>query len=1480
MENKNPELYVVAIGASAGGLDAIQQLFDNVPENTGMAFVVIQHLSPDFKSLMPELLAKHTKMKIFTAEDKLTIQPNCIYLNQRNKNLHIKGRELYLLDKGPKHNLNLPIDIFFHTLGEEYKEKSIGVILSGTGSDGSRGIKTIKEGGGVIFVQDPITAQFDGMPNSSIATRLVDFVLNPKDIAQRFNSLLNPPLIIDAEFPTPESNEILITKILQEVHKYSDIDFREYKKNTLLRRLEKRMNINNIDELYNYLTFLKNNEKEKESLKEDFLIGVTRFFRDTEAFQTLQNKVIPEICSRKKSSETIRVWVPGCSSGEEVYSIAMLLDNHIRSLKLNINFKIFASDIDPRAITAASAGAFHINVINELDSIYLDKYFTKTGDKLQIIKRIREKIVFSSHNLIKSPPFIRMDLISCRNLLIYLDNKVQKKVMYNFQFALNKFGYLFLGNSESLGEVSRFFKTIDTKWKIYQNTADTKHIPIQENSAGRIPSILYNNPPQKLENPPVYKFKENPENVFHKYLSKKYSPSSIFFDKNYNIIYIKGDAGKKLVHTEGIFENNLLKVVGHDLSSIIRTAVNRLEEEKKDIIVKDILSQTKSGNFSFDLHLHKPEKHEALSDVYLLQFGEEKKTDDQVIIENVPIDKISKQRIEEIEDELKATKTELQNVVEELETSNEELQSSNEELMASNEELQSTNEELQSVNEELYTVNAELQEKNKQLVNLNNDVTNLLDNTDIGTLFLDRELYIRKYTPAIQKHFNLKYTDIGRPIESFASNFNEEIRLSIINNSKDVLLKLTPVEKEIIDNDGNYYLSRISPFITIDKKIDGVIITFVEITQLKNTEIQLKNTELRYHNLFENLNEGFAHAKIIIDDSGKPIDWEYLSVNPSFEKQIKINEEDLLGKPFLENFQTFKDNTTLNWVEIYGETALTGKEHLIETYSKSLDKHFIVRIFSPRKGEFGATFADITDIKKKEEALELSERELKRVQSLTNVGSWYLDLKTGDVTWTEELYKTFKVSPDQQPPNLEEQEKLFSPKTYSKLTKVLKDIEKTGKPYEIELEIVEGKKIIGWLWARGEVVKNEDGQIIALRGASQDITDYKKIEAELVKAKQKAENANIHKNYFLANMSHEIRTPINGIIGFSELLKENNITQQERGSYIDIIDGNSKQLLNLIDDIIDIAKIEANELKISQQNCDIYELIKHIEINTNQLKITKNKPEITVKSFTPEEAKGLIISTDTHRLRQVITNLLNNSLKFSEKGEIYFGFNIVDDELHFFVKDEGMGIPKNKLKEIFHRFKQVNYNDTAKYGGTGLGLSICKGILQKMGGDISVESIFKEGTTFKFTIPLEIIETKKEREEKIKKKLTKDDNSFLNNKTILIAEDDKIVRLLYSLFFKETDANIVFAVNGKLAVEEYQKNKKIDLVLMDISMPEMNGFDATKKIIEINPDVKIIMQSAYAMHDEKEKCFNLGCKDYLTKPISKKILFKVLQKWI
>lgn len=1606
--NKEKKFAVVGIGASAGGLDAIQQLFDHMPMDTGMAFIIIQHLSPDFKSLMPELLAKHTKMQIFTAEDKQTIRPNCIYLNQRNKNLHIKGNRLYLLDKGPKHNLNLPIDIFFHTLGEEYKEKSIGIILSGTGSDGSRGIKTIKEAGGTLIVQDPNSAQFDGMPNSAIATNLVDYILPPDNMSEALFKYPNKRLVLSGEDNT-ESNDALFFSILEEVYKTSGIDFRLYKKNTLLRRLEKRMNINNIDLLFDYHTFIKSNAKELEALKLDFLIGVTSFFRDTEAFASLKANIIPEICRNKKDAESVRIWVPGCSSGEEVYSIAILFDEHIRKNNYKFDFKIFATDVDVRAINAAGSGSFNINIANEIEKTHLEHYFLKTGDKIQIIKRIREKIVFSTHNVLKDPPFIRMDLITCRNMLIYFENRAQNRVMTNFQFSLNKFGYLFLGNSESLGVVSKLFKTIDSKWKIYQNISETKRIPSQEIPENRVNTYTYKSTDTQVFNRPEFRFKENPETIFHKFLSKKHSPASIFIDKDFEILFIKGNAGKRLSHSEGIFQRNLLRMVTPEIASIIRNAIRKLEINKKDIVIKNVVNKGEDEVFTFDLSFHKPNENSNLNNVYLVQFSEDKKVTEKelLVIDNLPVDEISKQRFEDLENELKATKVELQNVVEELETSNEELQSSNEELMASNEELQSTNEELQSVNEELYTVNSELQEKNKELININDDVKNLLDSTAIGTLFLDTNFRIRKFTPALQQLFNLQEVDEGRPISSFASNFNDEVRTSIINDCKIALKELKVIEKEINDLDGNAYLKRISPFITTDKKIDGVVISFVGINKIKDIQKELIETENRYQKLFENLNEGFAHAKIITDKKGKPIDWEYITVNPAFEKQTGLKRNDIVGKPIskLTLSPSVKEDH-LDRLELYGETSLTGKDQFIENYSASLDKYFLIHIFCPKIGEFAATFTDITDIKQKENALIEIEAHLKNVQEISKVGSWVLNIETNEVNWTEELYNMYGFDPTLPVPPYNEQQKLFTTESWELLSAAVEKTKETGIPYEVELQTIKADGTNGWMWARGEVTKDAAGKTIGLWGAAQDITERKnllekikfekqfsqqitdsstsgiyiynikegtntfmnnqyekilgytindinamsyeafmslfhaddvtsiqqhmqkvysgeehskieyrfkhkqghwvwcysidspfeydsngdlisfigvfidisekkKVEEQLVKSVKIAEAANIYKNQFLANMSHEIRTPMNGIVGFADLLKVDNLTPLTRNRYIDIIKNSSNQLLNLINDIIDVSKIEADELKLSMKPCNLNKLVSNLEVTYAEIKHLKDKGHINITASIPKKHKELIIETDPLRLQQVLVNLINNALKFSEKGTIEFGFDIIDNSISFFVKDAGFGIPQEKIDLIFNRFEQLEQVDPGKNEGTGLGLAISKGIVDLFEGKFEVQSVVGKGTTFSFTLPLVIVE---ESNIITSDYIIEDFKTAFRNKTILVAEDDPINIEFFKAIFSDIPCEVLYATQGNEAVKLYLKHSNIDVVLMDIKMPVLNGVEAAKQILAHDKQAKIIAQTANAMASDADKYLNYGFVDYISKPINKdKLLNKIVK---
>jgi two-component system CheB/CheR fusion protein len=1343
---KDNSFYVVGIGASAGGLEAVQKFFDNISDDTHNAYIVVQHLSPDFKSLMPELLSKHTNMQIFTAEQGLEIKPNCIYLNHRNKNIGIIDGKIILLEKASKEHLNLPIDILFHYLGEFFKEKAIGVILSGTGSDGSRGIKTIKEHGGTIFIQEPSTAQFDGMPNSAIRTNVADFILPVNEIAQKIISFTSKKLELNDE-QAYNKVESPFYKILVEIERKSGINFTKYKTNTLLRRLEKRMNLHNFQSLEDYLGYLIANDTEKDALKQEFLIGVTSFFRDKDAYDVLNKKVIPEICSNKNKQQNIRIWVAGCSTGEEVYSIAILLEDYIRNNKLGIEYKIFATDIDKNALRIASSGIYPVNISNEIEKKFLEEYFIKTGEKIQIIKRIREKIVFSYHDITKDPPFINVDLITCRNLLIYLNNNTQTKIISNFIFSLNKGGFLFLGGSETLGSFSSSFKVIDTKHKIYQNLTENKRLIYENKNEDVYQYSSFTQPNYNtLTTTSSAKSTKFHEIDFYKYLSKKYTPVSVFIDGDFEIKFIKGDLRKWFSNSEGIFTNSLLSIVPTQLGSLLKNGIKKIEKNHKSVKIENVIIEFDREQILTEVTIEETDLGNKPNPIYLIEFKslEINKTDDYLVLSNEEITSFAKQRIEELENELREKKLELQNVIEELETSNEELQSSNEELMSSNEELQSSNEELQSLNEELYTVNAELQEKNKELEELNNDIVNLLNSTDIGTLFLDVNLNIRKFTPAITKIFNLQESDLGRNISNFASQFDEVTRESILRDSKSALQEFKTYEKEIKDKNGNWYLKRIVPFITTDKKIDGVVITFVNINSLKKTQEELAK-----------LGEKLSLAL----ESGNMAWWEmYL---PSGEVKFSPKKAEMIGRRF-EDFKHYQDFTNILHPDDYDKAMNAMMSHL---------------------------------------------------EGKTNI-------------------------------------------------------------YEVEYRLQCANGEYKWFKDAGKIIYRKDDEII-LAGVVIDIDKIKKYETELIQAKQKAEMANIYKNQFLANMSHEIRTPLNGIIGFSSLLRDDFKDDLKRNRYLDIIENSANQLLNLINDIIDIAKIEAGELKITLNKCEVNNLLKDLLDTFNQIKIDKNKKDIDIILKIPDGYKELNILTDAYRLRQILYNLLGNALKFTIKGKIEFGYRVEDEKLHFYVMDTGIGIPADKLDIIFERFQQLENPKQIINDGTGLGLAICKGLVAKLGGTIKVTSETNVGSTFTFDIPLIKVEENSEVQQKIKKTY----GSFKGQK-ILIVEDNEVNYIYYKEALKNFDLKILWAKNGNEAIEIFEKESDIALILMDLRMPGIDGFEATKIILDKKPDVHIIAQTAYAMAGDKEKCLKHGFVDYFSKPIDKESFIKIVTDWI
>lgn len=830
LEAKTESTYYVGIGASAGGLEAIVSFFKAMPEDTGMVFIVIQHLSPDYKSLMNELLARHTRMPIEIAQDGVEAQPNTIYLIPPRKNLLIFHGKFYLEEQKSR-GLNLPIDIFFRSLAADKNKYAIGIILSGTGSDGTMGIRAIKEAGGMVMVQDDQSAKFDGMPRSSISTGLVDYILPPEKMPEELLNYIKHPFIKkSATLDNIMSKNIdTLTKIILMLRDHTGIDFSFYKENTIIRRLERRVSINRFNTLEEYMVFLSESNKEKDILYRELLIGVTRFFRDQEVFSSINEKVLPKLTYSKK---LIRIWSAGCSTGEEAYSLAMLFTEYITKNKIDCEIKIFATDIDRDAIEFAGQGLYPESIVADVEPVLLTKYFTRKENGYQVNEIIRKKVIFATHNLLKDPPFSKLDLIVCRNLFIYLKPEMQKRLLAMFYYSLNPDGFLVMGSSESIGEMIDAFEVVDSKWKIYKYKEGYKSplirdLPLPRNQVYEVSG--YNN----LVSSNKFKMDKLMESAISAVL-----PPSIIVDDEDNIIHVVNDVSKFFKIKPGRFSQNLYANLNDDLSIVVSNLLRRLKTTSNQVVFERYGSS--NGIDKFKVIVEGRAIYLDKKPFYLLSFTseeiiltQEKEKEKEKNIKTLDIDSDTQSRIEELERELQITKESLQATVEELETSNEELQSSNEELIASNEELQSTNEELQSVNEELYTVNSEHQSKIEELTRLNNDLDNLLKNTEVGALYLDRNLCIRKITPLVSKITNILPSDIGRPI-SHISVMNQYGDL--LNDIYSVVEDLKSVDKEIHDGKGNVWLARIRPYRTEYNSVEGVMITFFDISKLKQEQ--------------------------------------------------------------------------------------------------------------------------------------------------------------------------------------------------------------------------------------------------------------------------------------------------------------------------------------------------------------------------------------------------------------------------------------------------------------------------------------------------------------------------------------------------------------------------------------------------------------------------------------------------------------------
>ncbi|WP_051321309.1 chemotaxis protein CheB [Chrysiogenes arsenatis] len=842
-----PPSHYVAVGASAGGLEAIEAFFTNMPPNSGFGFIVIQHLSPDYKSLMVELLSKKTQMSVFRAEDAMNVQANCVYLIPPKMNLTIFHGKLFLTEQDHNRGINLPIDIFLRSLAEDQAEKAIAVILSGTGSDGMRGVRAVKEFGGMVMVQTEDSARFDGMPRSAISTGLADFVLPPDKMPSQLLAFVKHPYAATnvervENMVTDEDALLRVFALLREKCK---IDFTYYKPSTVMRRIERRMTINQIDEIREYVSYLLSFPAEITALYRELLIGVTSFFRDQEAFDLLADKWLPELFRNTEKNE-VRMWIAACSTGEEAYSLAILARECVESLGRAIDIKIFATDIDREAIQYAATGSYPESIAADISPRLLAKYFHRKDENFQISRKVREMVVFAQHNLIKDPPFTNIDFISCRNVLIYFQPILQRKVLEFFNFSLCSGGMMFLGSSETTGEMNEFFEFIEPKHKIYRSKGRLRHMPSDTPLLSGATDTRFREAKGMFAHARRSLRPSDEEKILERFVgavSGEFLPLSMVVNEQLELLHVVGDTSGYFRLPEGKITNDISKMAIKELSIPLITGIQKVFRQKQELRFSNIkiLFGTEVRNLELRIKLL-PEKkgQEPLVAVFLIERDKGvTEIGDQAAI-SFDLSKEAEERLKVLEQDLQFTRENLQATIEELETSNEELQATNEELLASNEELQSTNEELQSTNEELFTVNAEYQSKIIELTELHNDVENLLSTSRIGQLLLDENLEVRRFSSRITSVFKLLENDIGRPITHIS---HQLIDINPVDIVQQVQKTGVTVEQEVTTIDGHIHLMRVLPYTIGPKAYSGTVLAFIDVTEARRAENELHEAQ-------------------------------------------------------------------------------------------------------------------------------------------------------------------------------------------------------------------------------------------------------------------------------------------------------------------------------------------------------------------------------------------------------------------------------------------------------------------------------------------------------------------------------------------------------------------------------------------------------------------------------------------------------------
>jgi two-component system CheB/CheR fusion protein len=1502
---------IVAIGASAGGLAALKELFKHFPADSGLAFVIVVHLSPDHESHLEDLLRPHVKMPMQQVRQTVAIEQNHVYIIPPNANLDTIDTHLRLTELEKRRHERAPIDHFFRTLANTHDGNAIGVILTGTGSDGTQGLRQIKERGGLTVVQDPNEAEYDGMPRSALAAAPVDAVLPLAKIPEavmRF-AQTRPRLSISDESEEGDAEaRQLLQSVFAQIRARTGRDFSHYKRSTLLRRITRRMQFHHLQEPGAYLELLRKKPEEAQALSDDLLITVTSFFRDTDVFEALERDVIPRLFDNRGNDDVVRVWSVGCATGEEAYSLSILLLEEAERRESSVSIQVFASDLHPHSLAQAREGFYPGDIEADVRPDRLKRFFQKESGGYRVRKEVRELVVFTPHNILADPPFSRLDLISCRNLLIYLQRPLQQQVAELFHYALKQDGYILLGSSENIDAVE-LFRVEDKKRCIYRKRnvpGPEPRLPVFPLMQGRLIDGRSRGPQSQ---PIAY-------GTLHQRLLEEQGPPSVLVSPDDNVVHFSSHAGRYLVHPAGTPTTSLFKLVRDELRIELRAALSTARAQRK--AVRTHVISVRFHDQVMPVVLDVRPALDVEQEGFCLLIFDERPAAGRSDASSGPTRAEAKVpgRMRALEAEKQLAEQRLQAIIEEYETSQEEIRASNEELQSANEELRSTleeletsKEELQSMNEELQTVNQENRYKVEELSQLSNDLQNLLAATDIATLFLDRELRITRFTPRIAELFNVRMTDRGRPLSDFTHRLGYD---GLHDDALSVFSRLVPIERELQDKAGLWYLTRILPYRSGEDRIAGVVVTFVEITRRKLAEDTLRTAQEQS----EKILEGLPEPLLVLDS-----ELRVQSANAAFYEQFQMSAEHTEGRKLyaLGNGQwdapalrtlledILPGDSTFSEYQVDHVFPNVGRRIMLLNARRLDDRQLILLGMHDMTGRFEA-----------EQALRASElrlaAELAAMQQLHALVTRLVTCADLHSAMEEVLAAAMAITnatkgnvqllnPQHDALEIVAQRGFAASFLATFRAVTLEDDSACGRAWRARARVIiedvnedesftpyrDAAQEAGYRGVQSTPLLSREGELLGVLSThypepyrmtardthlldlyAQQAADFiERLGAQdaLRDSKVRLVEENLHKDEYLAMLGHELRNPVAAIRDATELLKMAESEDPQLRHACEVLSRQSEHVARIIDGLLDMARLVRGKVQLQQVDVDLRTLVEQLleelapKIEARGLRLEKHLPQA-----------ALWIRGDEIRLLQICDNLLGNAIKFtSSPGSITVDLSSQGEFAVLRIRDTGLGIRPSMLPRIFDSFQQERQDVARSTGGLGLGLALAKGFVALHKGTISAHSEgLGRGAEFEVTLPLTPAPTT-------------DQRALLSvpppARRILLVEDNADAGQMLRSMLRRRGHQVEVAESGLEALHMLHE-QSIEVVLCDIGLPGMSGYEVAHAIRQ-DPalrDVLLIALTGYSQPEDREQSARAGFNHHLVKPVDLRELDGVLRQ--